>query len=132
MSIILNVHENAASDLESIALTDPEAAAEIFAILSQLENDPNFLDKLTTHGNVGIGDNNLNIKQWLKPGKSQNLWRFRALDTEATDYRVLYGYYYPTKLFFVLAIVHKENYDYDDLNSDINKRILADWTESTS
>lgn len=50
-----------------------------------------------------------------------------VLDTPATVYRVVYGYHWHTRQVCILAIVHKDEFDYDNLNSSLAQRILADW-----
>lgn len=125
--IHVDVHDHAEEDLDLIWESDPEAAATILSTLEQLEADPKVIDKLTTHGDNVVGTSLINVKQWQSMRKKADLWRFRALDTPATSYRVIYGYQWQTHQLCVLAIVHKENFDYDDLNSPLAFRILADW-----
>jgi hypothetical protein len=54
-----------------------------------------------------------------------------VLDTPATRYRIVFGYHWRIRKIVILAIVHKEDLTYDNLNSEIAKRILADWYEFT-
>jgi mRNA-degrading endonuclease RelE of RelBE toxin-antitoxin system len=125
----IDIHDHAQEDLDALWLSDPEAAAAVQVALEQVEADPKFIDKLTTHGNNIFGANNINVKAWLAVKRFANLWRFRALDTPATSYRVVYGYHWQTRQICIFAIVHKETFDYDDLNSDVAKRILGDWKQ---
>lgn len=131
MSIISQsvvVHDHAKADILRISVTNKLAAAQILVILEQLKIDPyTTIDKLTTHGNNNIGGFLLNVKAWEATKGIANLWRFRALDTPATGHRIIYGYHWQTQQLCVLAIVDKDNYDYDDLTSEINQRIIADW-----
>lgn len=122
----IDVHEHAADDLRQLRQTTPKAVAAIMATLQQMEVDPRLVDKLTTHGNNEFGDIRVNVKRWQQTKGVTNVWRFRVLDTPATVYRVVYGYHYQTKQLCVLAVVPKEAFDYE-LDSEIGKRILADW-----
>jgi hypothetical protein len=125
-----DVHDHAAEDLARIAEAEPEAAATILATLEQLEADPGAIDKLTTYGNIDVGGGQVNIDRWItasRRARRGDLWRFRALDTPATNYRVVYGYHWQTRQVCVLAIVHKEKLNYDDLQSGIGQRVLSDW-----
>lgn len=125
--IHVDVHTHAKEDLDLIWESDPEAAATTLAVLEQLEADPKAIDKLTSYGQNDVGATLINVKPWQKMRKKADLWRFRILDTPATSYRVIYGYQWQTRQLCVLAIVHKEKFDYDDLNSPLAFRILADW-----
>jgi hypothetical protein len=125
--IHIDVHLHAQGDLDSIWESDPEAAATVLAVLEQLEADPRMIDKLTTYGDNSVGATVINVKRWQSMRRKADLWRFRALDTPATSYRVIYGYQWQTQQLCVLAIVHKEKFNYDDLDSHLAFRILADW-----
>lgn len=128
MSIVrVDVHLHAKQDLLCLKAVDMKAAAAIAIALAQIEADPAFIDKLTTHGNNNFGPISLGVKRWESMKKHGNLWRFRVLDTPATSYRVVYGYQWQTRQLCVLAIIHKEDFDYDDTNSYCAKRIAADW-----
>lgn len=123
----LDVHLHAKEDIRQLRETDLQAAAAVLVTLEQIQYDPAAIDKLTTYGNNDVGTVTLNVKRWQRARGSGNLWRFRVLDTPATSYRVVYGYHYQTRQLCVLAVVHKESFDYDNLNSDIARRIIADW-----
>lgn len=123
----LDIHLNAKADILRIRESDVHAAAAIIATLEQIKADPLLIDKLTTHGDVEFGAVKLGVKRWESARRKGNLWRFRALDTPATSYRVVYGYHMQYRQICVLAVVHKEEFDYDDHDSDIARRVLADW-----
>ena len=123
----LDIHHNAAQDLRDLRVVNLGAAAAVAVALEQIQADPKAIDKLTTFGNNTVGVARLNIKRWESVRGQGNLWRFRVLDTPATVYRVVYGYHWQTRQICVLAVVHKDKFDYDDLNSDLAHRILADW-----
>lgn len=124
----VDLHEHAVEDIRALRRTDPSAAAAVLVALAEIEADPRIIDKLTTHGNNAVGSNTINVKAWQHArSRTQDLWRFRVLDTPATSYRVVYGYHWATRQVVVLAVVHKEHLNYDDLTSDLSRRILADW-----
>jgi mRNA-degrading endonuclease RelE of RelBE toxin-antitoxin system len=122
----VDIHEHAVEDLRRVKGESPLAVATILATLEQIEADPKAIDKLTTHGDNPVGVERLGVKQWQEAKRIGNLWRFRVFDTPATVYRVVYGYHWQTRQICVLAVVHKEEFNYE-LTSDIAKRILADW-----
>lgn len=126
--MFINIHEHAKADLRSLKTSAPRAAAAILVALQQMEADPRVIDKLTTHGGNEFGAVRIGVRQWEKVKGIANLWRFRVFDTPATVYRVVYGYHYQTKQICVLAVVHKEDFNYE-LDSDIARRILNDWRD---
>jgi hypothetical protein len=127
----LDIHDHADDDLEALWVSDAEAAAEIHAWLEVMEDDPKAIDKLTTRGDSG-GDPNINIKSWHTAGARRNLWRARILDTPATIYRVVYGYHWQTRQLCILAVVKKDEFDYDDHSSFIVQRVFSDWEKLIS
>lgn len=129
----VDLRKNAENDIRKLRAINKPAAAAVMVALEQIEADPKAIDKLTTHGDdPEVGKNDpvrLGIKRWETakgPGAPQ-LWRFRIFDTPATVYRVVYGYHWQTRQICILAVVHKDEFDYDNLDSDIAKRILDDW-----
>lgn len=125
----IDVHNHAKQDLDQLWHDNPSAAASVEVVLEQLAADPRVIDKLTTYGDNAVGQNLINVKSWQKVRSIANLWRFRILETPATTYRIIYGYHWQTSQLCVFAVVKKETYDYDDLESSINQRILADWQD---
>lgn len=123
----IDVNAHAEADLDAISASDPDGAAAVLVALEQIEADPNAIDKLLTKGDNQFSTVHVNVKAWQAAKKKGNLWRFRILDTPATVYRIVYGYHWQTKQLCILAVVHKETFNYDDLNSEISRRILADW-----
>jgi len=122
----VDVHAHAEADLERLWNTDEAAAATVTVTLQEIQGDPNLLDKLTQHGDNEFGTLRLNVKRWTAAKPPANVWRFRILDTPATSYRIVYGYHWQTRQLCVLAVAHKDDFDYE-LTSDLGRRILADW-----
>ena len=122
----IDLHEHAAEDLRRLKAADPRGVAAVVVALEQIEADPRAIDMLTTHGENDFGSVRIGVAQWQAAKAKGNIWRFRVFDSPATVYRVVYGYHYQTRQVCVLAVVHKEEFDYE-LTSDIAKRILVDW-----
>lgn len=123
------IHDNAKKDLIGLRPTDPDAVAHILAMYQQIQSDPLAQDKLTQRGDNKFGSYLVNVKEWATARPQGNIWRFRVLDTPATSYRVVYGWHWKTQYLWILAVVHKENkeFDYDNLNAPISARIISDW-----
>ncbi|NTV93961.1 MAG: hypothetical protein HGA75_00905 [Thiobacillus sp.] len=123
----IDIHDHAKQDLRAIKAIDPSAVAAVLVALEQIQADPRAIDLMTTYGNNVVGTVRLSLKPWESAKGIGNLWRFRMLDSPATVYRVVYGYHWQTRQICVLAVVHKDTFDYDNLSSDLAKRIFADW-----
>lgn len=124
----VRIHPHMLQDLENEDVPD-EVVADILSLLEQIEADPLVVDKLTTHGDNEFGSTTVNVKRWqtMRSNRRDDLWRFRILDCPATTYRIVYGYEMKARKIHVLALVHKDEFDYDDHDTPIAKRILADW-----
>lgn len=124
----VRIHPHVLEDLEDENVPD-EVVANILSLLEQMQADPLVVDKLTTHGNNDFSNTTVNVKRWetTRSHLRDDLWRFRILDCPATTYRIVYGYEMKARKIHVLAVVHKEKFDYDDHDTPIAKRILADW-----
>ncbi len=122
----IDVNQNARADLDALWATEPAAAATVEVTLQEMQGDPRIVDKLTQHGENVVGGARLNVKRWVEAKRPANVWRFRILDTPATSYRVVYGYHWQTRQLCVLAVVHKDHFDYE-LDSILGRRIMADW-----
>ena len=123
----IDVHQSAVDDIEKLWASDPRAAATVITTLQEMQADPEIVEKLTQHGDNLVGVTLLNVKRWQRTKQVGSLWRFRILNTPATSHRVVYGYHWQTRQVCVLAVVHKDEFNYDP-QSDIGKRILGDWT----
>ena len=125
-----DICENAAADLDRLWDSDPKAAAAVVVALDEVLADPALIEKLTTQGDVEFETQRLGIKKWREAQRSpNNLWRFRILNTPATSYRVVYGFHWQLRHVCVLAIAHKDQLNYDNLDEDLPERILSDWFE---
>lgn len=137
MSIIssVSVHQNAKQDLHNLKASNLKAFSDIIVLLQELSNKPDkTIDQLMTHGDTNASGFDINAKQWLAVRKiANNLWRLRlfsmpeGFSTEASKYRIIYGYHYQTRQLCILAVVKREDFDYDDLTTPINQRIIQDW-----
>jgi hypothetical protein len=106
------------------------AAAAIVVCLQEAEADPQLIDKLTQHGDNELpSGQELNVKRWQEASKAlkRDVWRLRVLNTAATSYRVVYGFHIQHRQIYVLGIIHKDKFNYDDLNHGFCSRCLAAW-----
>lgn len=119
------------TDLARLRRDDPDGFAAIIAFLQEARADDELIDKFTMHGDVVIGPFTANVKGWVVArSRTNNLFRFRVLDTPATRYRVIYGYDWRTRRIGILGIAEKDHFDYD-ITTDFGRRIVADWRFAT-
>jgi mRNA-degrading endonuclease RelE of RelBE toxin-antitoxin system len=112
-------------------MSDPDALSAVVAFLEEAEADDELLAKCTTYGTVEIGSYRVSVKPWVEARRGgDNLFRFRILDTPATTYRVLYGYDWHSGRVGILAVVHKDDFDYA-MSGKFADRIQADWRSAT-
>jgi hypothetical protein len=127
----IDVLPGAEHDLDQLEMDNPKALAVVLAVLEEAESDPTIGQILTTKGDAHIGAWLLNVKPWILARWSRhNLFRFRVLETAATSYRVVYGYDWRAQRIGILAILHKDIFDYE-LNSTLSARIFSDWRTAT-
>jgi mRNA-degrading endonuclease RelE of RelBE toxin-antitoxin system len=121
----------AKADLAVLRRSNPEALAVIAVFLQEADADSELIEKCTTYGDNSIGSNRINVKPWVAARRqSDNLFRFRILDTPATVYRIVYGYDWHTRRIGILAVVHKDDFDYE-ISGELADRIQADWHRAT-
>jgi len=126
----IDVLPGALDDIAHLERTDPKALAVVLAFLQEAEADAELIDKFTSYGNVDLGKFRVNIKPWVLARATDNLFRVRILDTPATLYRVVYGYDWRQRRIGILAIVHKDLFDYE-IDGQIADRIFDDWYIAT-
>lgn len=127
----VDILPGAIEDLTRLEETDLDAANVIWVVLDEADADPDVIDKLTDERPVHVGKHRIGIKRWSKAQCSfNNLFRLRVFDTPATSYRVVYGFDWRARRIGILAVVHRDNFDYE-LSDSLGQRILADWRKAT-
>jgi hypothetical protein len=120
----LVVHKDVSEDIEAIRKVDEVTVFRIVALIQELQNDQDLLDRLTQQGYGVDEDAPFNIKRWVRQqNQGRNLWRLRALKLGRVGlgYRIVYRFEPILKRYQILAIPHK-SFNYDD-NHPITKRI---------
>ena len=108
--------------------SNPQAAADITVLFEQMKADPKLIDKLTTRGRNQFGQTDLDVKPWLRLwNRGVDLWRLRIYDEPFANYRIVYGYAVRSYQIVILAVVRREDFDYDAPDHAIAQRILEDW-----
>ena len=69
----LIIHDDAKADLLALRRSEPRTAGRVLALLEQLEDDPDLLDRLTQHH---YGSADFHVSRWQTQWrKGRNLWR---------------------------------------------------------
>lgn len=110
------IDPDAADDLESLYASDPDEAALAEALLQEIGVCQDLLDALTVHGFGNKKSPFFSVSKWHSFwGKGIDIWRIRA---DHSNYRIIYAYFPPRRVYHVLAIVHRK-FDYDPINPAI-------------
>lgn len=129
--MFIDILPGAREDLIALRRSDRRALAVIATFLEEAAADEKLIEICTTQGENTIGSNRVTVKAWVAARRrADNLFRFRILDTPATVYRVIYGFDWHTRRVGILAVVHKDDFDYG-ISGELADRIQADWRSAT-
>lgn len=128
----LIVGDDASGDLEELLLTNRVAAVRIIALLEELADNQDLLDRLTQEGYGGKNPWKpppgavINIGKWVAAQKlGLNLWRMRdfELSRHGHEYRIIYAYNSKTDQYYVLAVVERA-FNYEEQHP-VTQRIFS-------
>lgn len=101
----------------------------MLAVIEQLQADPALKDKLLEHDFGAGASQGVSVMKWLdvKNVDRVPLWRLKSwdLEKEGLKYRFIYFYYWRNQTFNVLAVVPRNELNYDDPEHPIRKRVIA-------
>jgi hypothetical protein len=111
---------------------------KLVVFIEQLKADKHLTNGLLENGYGSNWNEPISVKKWISTLKIERilLWRLRSMELEkhGLKYRFIYFYHYPTKKYIILAIVRRDEFDYDDTNNETRKRIIntiksefSDW-----
>src|SRR5690625_3634773 len=130
----LSFHADVDKDIEEIALLDSVAVARFYAFFAEVKNDPSLLQS----NSVAIEESDsyisekIDIGPWSSMRKSgRNLWRLRFSDFayREPDYRIIYFTHETLKQIVIIAILKREDIDYDNPNDPIFRRIASAYDQ---
>lgn len=127
----LHIHDHATEDLINIHKKDKITAKRLAAVIEQLRNDQDLLDRLTQNNYGQHQSADFHVCQWYKQQRQErNLWRIKDWDltSEGLQYRIVYAFI-PTDSYHILAVVHRKDLDYNDETKPITRRIIIDYDE---
>lgn len=114
----LIIHDDATQDLIGIIASSKSAGYKIIALLEELKENQDLLDRLTQNNYGGrpskpVPKNaDFNICMWAAmQNEGHNLWRLRFFDPIVEIYRIVYGYYPGSDTYVILGIFEKSKTD---------------------
>lgn len=142
MMATFEYHENAEQDIARYLDRDLHGVSDLLAVLEELEADPDSREVLLERDvNFEMDSGHtVNAKPFAElwkvvRGRSRDVWRLKSWDpaNALIKYRVLYAYVRPayagaSAKFVVLAVVHRDEYDYQP-DHPITKRVKNDYDD---
>jgi hypothetical protein len=126
---MLEVHDDAAGDLERLLAIRNNHAVQLFALIEQLGLDEALQDKLLDHGYGRNGTAPIDVSRWHSANRKDDapLWRLKFWDLEdiGLRFRIIYIFDYTSRTFWVLAVAPRDELDYDDPGNRYRIRALA-------
>lgn len=135
MSYTVRIQPEAEADLERIWHRDSGSAAFIATALSELECDQDLLDRLNQHGHChrGSGTRGLGVSRWQRlfpQGYDIYRVKFFELERRGRKYRIIHSFDPSTHTFDILAILPREDINYDDPSHPTTIRILDTYSRT--
>lgn len=121
-------HDDVKLDFSRIATKSPTARGRILAALEAASEDETVLNNLESKCYRTYGDNDTEIKQWILArslGYAIHRFRFFDLEENGYRYRVIYAFDDVHDECHILAILRRDEIDYDDPANEFNTRIFA-------
>jgi|SRR5450631_2097723 len=120
---VLALHPDAVADLAQMIPSDRELVA---VCLDEIESDPKLASNLLEHGFGADSTGPYGVKKWSRLwNRGLDIWRMRlwAAEKSGLNYRIFYAYLVTQQRYYVLAIVPRDQVEYDNANSQLAIRI---------
>ncbi len=122
------VHNDATDDLKKIQAVDPTGFNCLVALIDQMRTDPALVAKLLDHGYGRDQSEDVSVMKWMDIERIERtiVWRIKFWDLEdkGLKYRIFYFYYFRDLSYNIMAVLPRDEIDYDDPNHPTRKRII--------
>lgn len=121
------LHDDIKDDFRRIAVISSSAVSRILAALEAASEDETLLKNLHSNHYRTYGDQDTDLKRWVvarQLGYSLSRLRFFWLEEIGHRYRVIYAIDDEYDECHILAILHRDEINYDDPNNPFNQRIF--------
>lgn len=109
----LFIHDDAENDLLEMrkCQLSRQAASDIYALLEEIGNDEDILDRLTQDHFGERGHDKFHIRQWIEQQRQgNNMWRLKYFGR--LKYRVIYAFIPEDHNYHIIGVVPREfNYE---------------------
>jgi hypothetical protein len=131
----LTIHPHAADDIRSLLKQDVNGVGKLLALLSEIQSDPDLIDRLNQQGDVVEFESGekINALRVQSVKRIADIWRLKAWESNSHSipYRLLYGYFQAGQfrkipLVEILAAVARKTYNYEP-DHPITLRVIADY-----
>jgi len=125
----LAIHRDAKADLERLWESDKEAAAFVQVTLEEVGADQYYLASLSDDG---FEDEKIEVTtyRWMQR-RGFNFWRLKLFEFDLSSgpfpYRIIYAFDGPKRIYYVLAIMHRDQ-DYET-DGDLSTRLQKSYDE---
>lgn len=124
-------HPDTQADFQRIVVKSPSAKSRIVAALEAASEDATLLNNLSLNYYRTYGEHDTDIKRWvvaLQLGYTLRRFRFLYLEENGYHYRIVYATDDVDDYCYILAILRRDEINYDDPNDPINQRIFTAYT----
>jgi len=126
------LHPDTQQDCRRISVRNPGSWNRILAALNAAEEDEVLLNHLTDYAFRTYGDFDIGLKRWATAGNlgiELRRFRFFALEDNGINYRVVYTVDSENEYCYILAILRKDEINYDDPNDPFTARVFSAYAE---
>ena len=126
----LFIHDDVKEDLRKISQKHPKVAGRIAALLGEIGDSQDLLDRLSQQGFVNHNTPGFDVSMWFgMMNVGRNLWRLKSADLGPAGlrYRIIYAFVPLKKQFHVLGVVPR-SFNYD-MNHSFSRRILNAYSD---
>jgi hypothetical protein len=123
----IDLTQGVLEDLRALRRDDPDAFAAVIVFIDEAAVDEALIWQCTDDQDLHLTSTRAGVRRWVAAEHTiGNLFRVRIFDTPATVYRVIYGLDWQAGRIGLLAIAHKDQFNYE-VTGDLADRIHADW-----
>lgn len=122
------LHDDVKDDLRRISVRSSAAVSRILAALEAAQDDEILLKNLHSANYRTYGNHDVDVKRWVLAnglGYALNRFRFFYLEENGFRYRIIYALDEEYDECHVLAVLHRDEINYDDPNDAFNRRIFS-------
>ncbi len=123
---MIKVHNDATNDLKSIKNINKDLFSRILTLIQQLKNDEKLIKILLEH--KSDKEEKISVQELVRVKKQENLiirrLKFHELEKDGIKYRIIYYFDWKIKDYYIMAIINRDDLDYDNPNDTTICRVI--------